>query len=325
MTGPFSSQRYHYSAHGLRILSDLALPELYPLSPEQTRPLETTLRYAQQKGGPDSGANVSIELGRTPESLHNPSGEGVLYQAKPNQFLLKIDGIASYLVEEGKRITVQPAAQATEDEIRLFLLGSAFGALLHQRGQLVLHGSAVQTEKGAVVFCGPSGAGKSTLAAAFQKRGYPILADDVCVIELDQSGQPHVLPGLHHVKLWADATKKLGLPIDGLRRVRPQMEKYSLPLTDPSPLEPTPLTSIYVLDKANTEQFSRQTVNRQQKFTILARNTYRQEYLQGLGVQVQHFRRVMSVGTRVMVQQIIRPKTPYRLDELIELLERDFS
>ena len=243
MTVTFCSQMYHYSAHGLRILSELALPELYPLSPgqAQTPPLETR--------------EVLIELGRTPESLHNPSSEALFYQAKPNQFLFKVDSIASYFVEEGKRITIQPAAQATEDEIRLFLLGSVFGALLHQRGLLVLHGSAVQTEKGAVVFCGASGAGKSTLAAALQQRAYPILTDDVSVIEFNNTAQPQVLPGLRHVKLWADATKKLGQPIDGLRRVRPQLEKYSLPLSDPGPLEPTPLAAIYVLGKGNMAWF----------------------------------------------------------------------
>ena len=321
MTVTFCSQMYHYSAHGLRILSELALPELYPLSPgqAQTPPLEAR--------GPStgSGTNVLIELGRTPESLHNPSSEALFYQAKPNQFLFKVDSIASYFVEEGKRITIQPAAQATEDEIRLFLLGSVFGALLHQRGLLVLHGSAVQTEKGAVVFCGASGAGKSTLAAALQQRAYPILTDDVSVIEFNNTAQPQVLPGLRHVKLWADATKKLGQPIDGLRRVRPQLEKYALPLSDPGPLEPTPLAAIYVLGKGNIHEFSRQTVTSRQKFTLLQRHTYRQQYLQGLGMQKHHFQQVIRVGACVAVQEIIRPKTPYRLDELVELLERDFG
>ena len=54
------------------------------------------------------------------------------------EFLLKLDDIARFLVQHGEEILIQPAAESDEDGIRLFLLGSALGALLHQRGRLIL-------------------------------------------------------------------------------------------------------------------------------------------------------------------------------------------
>ncbi|MGB1249578.1 MAG: hypothetical protein ACPG8W_03030 [Candidatus Promineifilaceae bacterium] len=304
---------YYYSVHRLQIASELHLPELYPLVAEELQSVSFET------------VDATIRFGDVPTKLEEPHSEGAFHQAKPNQFLLPVDGIASYWVEAGKRITIQPEPQATEDEIRLFLLGSVLGALLHQRGQLILHGSAVQTPKGAVIFCGASGAGKSTLAAALQKRGYPVLADDVCAIKLDENGQPHVVPGVNRIKLWADATKKLNQPVEGLKRVRPQVEKYSVPLSCNCPPDAAPLMMIYELNKGSTDEILCETVTRQQKFSLLGRHTYRQEYMRGLGVQATHFQQVMRVGSRVAVQSITRPQTPYRLDELVEMLERDFN
>ena len=105
--------------------------------------------------------------------LQDPGGQGVLYQSAPRQFLLKISRVARYLVSDGNEIIVDPEPDADLSAIRLFLFGSAFGALLHQRGILPLHGSAIVTSRGAVVFAGVSGSGKSALACAFHRQLNP--------------------------------------------------------------------------------------------------------------------------------------------------------
>ena len=64
-------------------------------------------------------------------------------------------------------------------DVRLFLLGSVWGALALQRGLLPLHASAVGRGRTVHAFTGPPGAGKSTLAAALAARGYPLFTDDM--------------------------------------------------------------------------------------------------------------------------------------------------
>ena len=156
-------QEMYYTAYGLQIESQLALPELLP----------STVRTT----------DVAIRYGAVPSSLDNPTGQGIVYQAKPGQLLLTLDGIANYLVSDGTEITIARAPGSRDDDVRLFLLGSAFGALLHQRSVLPLHGSAVATPHGAAVFVGHSGYGKSTLAAALGlSRG--VRADDARVPRL---------------------------------------------------------------------------------------------------------------------------------------------
>jgi len=79
-------------------------------------------------------------------------------------------------------------------DVRLFLLGSAIGALMHQRGLLVLHGSTVKVGDECVVFLGSSGVGKSTLATQLRHRGYACLGDDVCAISIGEDGVPYAAP-----------------------------------------------------------------------------------------------------------------------------------
>ena len=51
--------------------------------------------------------------------------------------------------------------------------------LLYQRGFLVLHGSSIKINNGAIAFLGYRGNGKSTTAINLYKKNYPIVTDDI--------------------------------------------------------------------------------------------------------------------------------------------------
>ena len=119
-----------------------------------------------------------------------------------------------------------PESDASAADIPIFILGTVFGILLHQREQIVLHASAVRVNGKAVLFCGPSGAGKSTLAAALAQHGYPLVTDDFCTIALNGSGPPLVHPDGRQLKLWAQAIERLDLAQQRGERVRKSLEKF---------------------------------------------------------------------------------------------------
>jgi hypothetical protein len=296
-----------YTAYGLTIASEIACPML--------RKLPTV---------PET-ADVQIRYGAVPADLEGAVAKGVLYQAKPNQFLLKLDKIAAFLISNGNEVLIERAPEATDDEVLLFLFGSAFGALLHQRGLLVLHASAVETERGAVLFVGHSGNGKSTLAAALRKRGYRILADDVCALALDAAGNPIVLPGFPQLKLWADTAKKLEHETGSLRRVRPQLEKFALPVEDGFVDEPRPLFAIYHLISQNTQEFKMEAVEDARKFQMILFNTYRGRFLDGLEMRREHFKLATAAGKAARVLRVTRPSAPFLLEELADMVEKDFK
>jgi energy-coupling factor transporter ATP-binding protein EcfA2 len=58
----------------------------------------------------------------------------------------------------------------------------------------VLHAGAVVVDGCAIALCGRSGSGKTTLTAALGAAGYPMLADEVCALDVDNKVQPYGKP-----------------------------------------------------------------------------------------------------------------------------------
>ena len=143
---------YFYYAFGLNIESEIECPLLI--------------------AGDGSAPDLVIRLGPVPHELRQAQVQESFYQINARHCLLNIDKVARYLVTDGSEIIVEPHPAAAEKDVRLFLLGSAMGALLHQRGVWPLHGSAVAGRRGAVLFVGATGSGKSSLAGAFHQRGF---------------------------------------------------------------------------------------------------------------------------------------------------------
>ena len=105
---------------------------------------------------------------------------GPTWQIADKQFLLRVPNVARFMLTDGNQIVFAPESEASAADVPIFIMGTVFGILLHQRQQIVLHASAVEVNGKAIVFCGPSGEGKSTLAAALAQRGYR-LADRRCL------------------------------------------------------------------------------------------------------------------------------------------------
>ncbi len=299
------SKTYHI--FGLNILSEIELPAQSPADPDQKIP-------------PD----VIIEYGDTPEQLDNSQRKGIWYQAAPGEFLLRVDSVARYYVSEGRRIVITPEPGVAKEKILIFLMGSAFGALLHQRNVLVLHAGAVVVKKSSVIFLGPSGIGKSTLAAAFHQRGYPFLADDVCAITMVK-GKPAVIPGFPRLKLWEDVLKKLGKDKNQLKSVvwTKNLEKYFMPVEHRYD-KPVPLKAVFNLEITDTDQIEITALKGGAKINPLIGNTYRLGFLDGLGGKKEHFQQCAAVAAQTSVYRVARPRKGFLLDELMDVLEKKF-
>lgn len=261
--------------------------------------------------------DVTIRYGAVPDSLPGAVMIRVCAQARPGYFLLTLDNVAKYLVENGTCITIEPAPGVTDNEIRLFLMGAVWSALLLQRGLLPLHGSAIRVKNGAVILAGASGNGKSTLAAALMERGYPIIADELCALDFEEDSPPLLLPGFPQLLLWADSLRKLKRDIGQLVPVRPDMEKYILPLESGYAPESLPLEQLYILNTGNTPSFSLSTLRGIKKNHALIDCTYRVHQVAGHGLSAPHFKQCADAARHIEVKRLERPAVPFDLQSLI--------
>jgi len=197
--------------------------------------------------------------------------------------------------------------------------------LLHQRGLLPLHGSAIEANGGCVAILGDSGLGKSALAGGFLKRGYRIMADDICVVSVDGDSAPLVFSGYPQLKLWADTVGKLGEKPESLPRVYSKEEKYGLRIKGEFCQTILPLHHIYVLETNNTQEFNIMRVKGMEKLMAIINNTYRLFFIDDLSIKATHFKQCVEVAKHAVVSRVTRPHEPFLLDELVNLLEADFS
>ncbi len=296
----------HYNTYNLTIQSELALPELgEPIDSIDGTAPQVRITFADL---PDKGLEQGKQI-------------GPFLWAAPNLLWLQVSQIATFQIRNGNEILIDPEPGIDDDSIRAFLYGSAFGALLHQRGYLVLHGNAIQVGNSCIVCVGPSGAGKSTLAAGFLRRGYRIFADDVVPVD----HLCRVFPGVPRIKLWPDTVQQLQIETDGLRQVRPNVKKFSLPLASMQESEPLPVRWIYLLEKGAVDEVKITPVQGVKRYAPLYQNTYRPSFVNGMGLSSQHLQHCGKLAGEVRLAQVTRPNSEFVLEPLIDAILNDIE
>lgn len=236
-----------------------------------------------------------------PETQRPGAGDVVIRRAPPGGmsdggFQFEVPEIARYRIEGGREILVEARPGVSEEAIRLYLLGSALGILLHQRGLLVLHANAIVIDGAAVLFMGPSGAGKSTLAAWCAARGYPVLTDDICAVEVSAGGGITVLPGLTRLRLAADAARNLG--VDAAEgELCAASGKREIGLPRQQAVQASPLRACYLLlEGAADAAVAIRPLADMEAVAMLMANTYRGFALHELGGSSAHLSACVRVA-----------------------------
>ena len=176
-----------YDVCGIRMRSELAFEGLAP---------------AQDPSGED----LTVRLGDV-EAPDRWPASGIAAWRSPEADVISWAGAAKLRLSSSEIVV----DSGNLPFARQCVIGPGLGTVLHRRGRLVLHGSAVDVGGRAVVLLGQKGAGKSTTAAALVARGHALLTDDLVVVDDAPDGQPCCFPGPLQVKLWPESAEALGL------------------------------------------------------------------------------------------------------------------
>lgn len=289
---------FTYSAYGLDIASALPLPELVSTVPA-TEP-DVVIREGQVDRSP----------AKTDGSLYG------CFHATPEEAYLFYQPIGKLLVRRGREIILDLVSDVEPSVLRHILLGVATGILLHQRGHVTLHASAVSIHGQVAAFIGWKGMGKSTTAAALYAHGHPLITDDTVV--LSNTDAATVLPGFPQLKLRPEAVAaSLGLDPEALphlgfeRRLRRADEGFSL--------SPLPLKHIYVLDW--NERLGVDRLSDKEAFLQLITHSYALRFLGNVGATAHHFSQIERLVLQVPVFRLRKPRSLSHLSDLVRYVE----
>ncbi|NBC83044.1 MAG: hypothetical protein GVY19_06640 [Bacteroidetes bacterium] len=287
-----------YIAYGLKIESEIDLP----LNADTTDTRNPDIRIARHK---------------VPAELQPVINKGMLFEANNREFLMSVPQTGSIYVKNGNEVWVEDEPGQLNILV-IYLLGSALGALFHQRGRLSLHASCVTNREQTLLIAGMSGSGKSTISGALLKQGFNFICDDIAVLR-EENGQFMVEAGAPYIKLWQDTLEKLEIDSTKLSRIREGLEKFYFtpPANNP---QSWPVSHIVALQTQNKPDPEITELSGMQKFNRMKNNLFRPHFLKDTENHPEIFQAYNRFLSQTRVFELKRPSSHQIHPKLISML-----
>lgn len=297
-----------YHVHGLNVKSSIYFPELT----SGKRDFDVTIRFEDEKSFYPVRSSEKQGFSKIVDTTKN-----ILYL---------LDNKPLFKIKNGEEIIVNPKSiintHINLDFLRSLILGAGMGLLLMQRGDLILHASAVNMNGGAVAFMGWSGSGKSTIATAMNNRGYPFVTDDILKIDIDTTDTPMAFPSFPRVKLWDDTIKHMPDDPSLFQKIHPKVQKYFYNLENSFYPNSLPFKMIYIIEDGEKNEII--PLKTQDALVNVAKNSYCINTFDfDSAMKSQNFFQCANLVKKVPVKRLIRYKSLRKLEYLTKIIEKD--
>jgi len=213
--------------YGLGVQSNVALAALADLPLASEVDVRISLGVMPAQGDRQAWHEYYASPEKNEQGVHHVR---VSRSSPPDLFRVDYeDGTRIFVDGSGSNIWALDAEGATTEDTATYLLGPTLGFVLRLRGVTCLHASLVAIDDRAIVLAGPSGFGKSSLAAAFAKRGFPVLGDDVAAL-VDRGDRFAACAAYPRIRLWPGSVEALFGTPEALPRITPTWDKRFLAL-----------------------------------------------------------------------------------------------
>ncbi len=203
-----------------------------------------------------------------------------------------------------------------------FLLEPVLAFVLRQRGELVLHASAVAFGGRAAIVCGPAGAGKSTTAGACLMAGAAMLSDDV--VRVSPSGDAwYAHPGTPNCRVWDDGARAL---VGDLSRAPVFSPTWDKRVVRPEDLgatieqEPVPVALVCVLAERSPGPSPRLEVMDGYGAVRALLEPASPPWVTDTAVRAAELRRLAGLATATRVVRLIAPDDPAALPRIAAVI-----
>jgi hypothetical protein len=278
---------WYYRAFGLTLASEFVLPELVQVQ----RSVEPDVRVRRATLPRGSGGYTFKASGSVAD----------LWVGEAN---------ASYRMLDGKELLVESFTGEIRRNQRLYLLGSALAAILHQRKLLPLHACSIELEGKAWVFLGHPGAGKSTLASWLVEQGGRLISDDVSVVRQSRGGRFTTTLGIPRLRLWREVLELKGYDPTEYERSFEGWDKFDVPVHDSGVLpsqDQVPIEHLFLLEQGGDEIGFRR-MSGAEAVSAFSANTYRGSYVRLMGHSQVHLEQCVALASGVRLSVLRRPK-----------------
>lgn len=184
----------------VQLLHGLAVATTFPLHQDRPAPAGTAPDVTVYEGPPmertlsTPPGRVLLDFGEHPDRWYTA------VERTDGSVLLRVYTVCDFEISPDLGSVELRMVQGTDPGMRAIITsGTLVALLLHLRGTMVLHASAVELDGMVIAFLGHSGMGKSTLAALMCTAGARVVTDDV--LPVAPGAVPMVHPGATELRL----------------------------------------------------------------------------------------------------------------------------
>lgn len=307
--------------YGLTVASDFPFKNRFP---EGSGSPDVTFTCRKRPPVPDHWQNTTplfasgmkTERGESILSIFRLDGYHVAHYPELIDFYIFSDRIIAHLLDTSYDYLVE-----------IYLLGDIFSLWLELQGIPAIHASAVVIDGEAIGFLSSNKGGKSALAAAFMKKGFPLLTDDILPIE-KRDGAYFGRPGYPQMRMWPEeAGFFLGRSMD-LEIVHPGYSKRRIPVGEKGigsfHRDRISLKALYIPERQDRcKGIEIVPISQKDAFIEMIRHSFSVSIVEALGLQVPRMQFFSSLVQNVPMRRLRYPSGLSHLSYVADTLVED--